>query len=60
MTSEQWEDLAYLSMLECQNMLSPIGKDNHETLLTLTEEESEHPEDYDGPCACQLCCSYGD
>lgn len=24
------------------------------------EGESEHPEDYDGPCYCNLCLSYGD
>lgn len=23
------------------------------------EGESEHPEDYDGPCGCDLCRSYG-
>ena len=29
-------------------------------LLELTRAIDEHPEDYDGPCFCQLCCSYGD
>ncbi len=29
-------------------------------LLDLTREQEEHPEWYESPCLCQLCCSYGD
>jgi hypothetical protein len=28
-------------------------------LLEMTRSLDEHPEDYDGPCACQLCRTYG-
>ena len=29
-------------------------------MLDLTGGMEEHPEDWDWPCMCQLCCSYGD
>lgn len=29
-------------------------------LLELSRLIKEHPEGYDGPCLCQMCCSYGD
>ena len=32
---------------------------DYQTLLKLTMELDEHPEDYDGPCLCKLCASYG-
>jgi hypothetical protein len=29
-------------------------------LLELTRMLDEHPDGYDGPCECKLCCSYAD
>ena len=31
-----------------------------EELIAETKGLTEHPEWYDGPCACQTCLSYGD
>jgi hypothetical protein len=35
-------------------------KNERDQLLEMTRMLDEHPEGYDGPCACKLCCSYGD
>ena len=31
-----------------------------DALLAMTAQLEEHPEGYEGPCACRRCCSYGD
>jgi len=49
MTQEQWNELCILD-----------GGEEAAKLLELTEYEDEHPEDYNGPCMCKLCQSYGD
>lgn len=50
MTQEEWGELESLR----ENC------DRYHELMKKTEAEEEHPEDYDGPCWCQLCQSYGD
>lgn len=30
----------------------------YDTLIKITQELDEHPEDYEGPCSCGLCRSY--
>lgn len=42
--------------LKERNALLENDKDQ---LLTLSQSLSEHPDDYDGPCSCKLCMSYG-
>ncbi len=42
-----------------------LGKANrcgliYECLLEKTRAIDEHPEDYNGPCLCQMCMSYAD
>jgi hypothetical protein len=37
-----------------------IWKKEREMLLEMTSQLDEHPEGYEGPCLCELCCSYGD
>lgn len=41
-------------------LLAEEGEKAHPDLLTKTEFVEEHPEEYDGPCLCHLCMSYGD
>jgi len=60
MTSEDWETLEHLGMLEVQKKLSPIGRDNYFTLLGKSKRADNCPEDYAGPCMCRTCMSYGD
>jgi hypothetical protein len=60
MTKMEWEDLEHLGELHAEKKISKIGMDNYTTLLERTMEVDEHPEDYEGPCLCKLCCSYGD
>lgn len=38
----------------------PIDTKREGDLLRKTRYVEEHPDDYNGPCECQLCCSYGD
>jgi hypothetical protein len=44
---------------EWQN-LNDKGEAVYPELLKRTRYEEEHPDWYDGPCECQMCCSYGD
>ena len=53
MTPEEWKELERAYELK-------LTEERIEELLKKTEEVDEHPEDYDGPCWCQLCCSYAD
>ena len=55
MIKEEWEELRQIG-LKTKGVLKGRGA----TLLEMTMEEDEHPEDYDGPRMCRLCCSYGD
>lgn len=52
-TDEEWEEFeARLEDAETQKEVN--------NYLDLTRSQEEHPEWYDSPCECQLCCSYGD
>lgn len=35
-----------------------MWKRERQALLEMTGLMDEHPEGYEGPCLCQLCCSY--
>jgi hypothetical protein len=48
-----FDDIAYF-------LKKPEYKDVEEELLEMTEKFDEHPDDYDGPCRCKTCLSYGD
>lgn len=50
MKAEDWNKLKLL----------PENTEEFAVLLEETMKEEEHPEDYDGPCMCKLCQSYGD
>ena len=49
MTEEEWKTLETTTNGEIYNKL-----------LWKTREEEEHPEWYNGPCACALCRMYAD
>jgi hypothetical protein len=36
-----------------------MWKKERQALLEMTRLLDEHPEGYEGPCLCKLCCSYG-
>ena len=55
-----WKELEHLSELHCGNKLSPFGEENFAILLQQTENENEHPDNYEDECHCQLCMSYAD
>jgi len=57
MTKEEWEELKRLGMIRCKSR-SEIDRETE--LIKKNKEEDEHPEEYEGPCMCRLCCSYGD
>ena len=48
MTEKEWIELES----------EAVGKRELE-LINKTEKEDEHPDWYDGPCACRFCMSYG-
>jgi len=50
MTSDEWGELASENTSE----------NRRDELLEKTAMETEHPDGYVGPCACQLCMSYGE
>lgn len=50
MTDKDWREL------DLVGDRSILGRE----LLSRTEMEDEHPEDYNGPCLCKLCMSYSD
>ncbi len=58
MATEQWTDKEWkqfevkLETIETQRQMND--------LLDTTLTQEEHPEWYESPCLCQLCCSYGD
>jgi hypothetical protein len=35
-----------------------IWKKERQALLEMTNSLDQHPESYEGPCLCRLCCSY--
>ena len=42
------------------DLLKAEGEHAHPALLERTIQEEDHPDDYDGPCLCQTCMSYGE
>ncbi len=58
MATEEWSDKEWkqfetkLETAETQRQVND--------LLDTTRTQTEHPEWYESPCLCQLCCSYGD
>ena len=48
LTDEEWQELA------------EKGEQERADLFERTLQEDEHPEDYDGPCMCRECRSYGE
>lgn len=52
-TDKEWENFEI-------NLEKANTKQFQDTLLDLTRTQAEHPEWYESPCLCQLCCSYGD
>lgn len=58
MPIEQWTDEKWK---EFEARLEDVKTQKESNdLLNLTLSQEEHPEWYDSPCLCQLCCSYGD
>jgi hypothetical protein len=58
MPVEQWTDDEW-KQLEAKFESAPTRQEQ-DKLIELTRSQEEHPEWYDQPCLCQLCCSYGD
>ena len=55
----EWSELERLGQLTDSELQSDICKESqYHVLLSRTEGESEHPENYEGPCLCELCMSY--
>lgn len=58
MTQEEWKEL--------ESLTTPTGKHSSadmaraSDLFTKTKAEHEHPDDYNGPCACWECRSHSD
>jgi hypothetical protein len=53
MNTDEWRELENLEGFE-----SKLEKKRYNELLTKTQKEDEHPEWYDGPCLCVMCCTY--
>lgn len=59
MTEQDWKRLDKLFSMN-SDKLSLVERREREILFNKTKLVDEHPEDWDSPCLCQLCCSYGD
>jgi hypothetical protein len=59
MTKEEWERLNVLCS-KTRHKITCVENRELQILLDKTMLVDEHPEDWDGPCLCQLCCSYMD
>jgi hypothetical protein len=56
-TDEQWRE--HEKKFEGINLENLVAS-NYSDYLKETESQIEHPEWYESPCLCRLCCSYGD
>lgn len=56
---EAIENLCYLLRGEFTKPAN-MWKIERQALLKMTNMLDEHPEGYNGPCMCKVCCSYGD
>lgn len=54
-----WEELKKLQDKIESDTATVHDRFRQKVLLGLTETIDEHPENYDGPCFCRLCMSYG-
>ena len=52
-TGERWKQLDAL-------LDATKTHDNYNELIETTRSQEEHPEWWENPCLCELCCSYGD
>lgn len=59
MIEKDWKRLDELCSKN-QDKLTEKEESERDFLFKMTREVDEHPEDWDNPCECQLCCSYGD
>ena len=59
MDKEDWKRLDELFSKSLEG-LTKEERLELDILFEKTREADEHPEDWDSPCLCQLCCSYGD
>ena len=50
-TEEEWKE--FESRLEDADTQNEVNR-----LIDLTHSQAEHPEWYDSPCHCQICCNY--
>ena len=55
MTEANWKRLEELSGLLNRNSIEEC---EYDTLLSMTMNEDEHPEWFNGSCSCKLCMSY--
>ena len=60
MTPDEWENLDYLVDCKIRKSINFTGEDHLNYLLEQTRSQSEHTEDYYGPCRCKLCMIYDD
>ncbi len=58
MPIKQWTDKEWREF-EARFEAAKTRKEQDD-LIETTQSQEEHPEWYDQPCLCQLCCSYGD
>ncbi len=58
MTEKDWKRLDEL--FSKSRALTKEEQNECDALFEKTREVDEHPEDWDSPCQCQLCMSYGD
>ena len=56
MKAEEWKELGAVQVGLKNMEKSQRARFLH--LMGLTRQEDEHPEGYDGPCACRTCDSY--
>ena len=57
---ELWDDRAIQVAKNTGEKVAAAWKAERDMLLDMTRSLDEHPEDYEGPCECQLCLSYAD
>ena len=59
MTEKDWKRLDELFSISVEQ-ITIKEEQEREALFEMTKDVDEHPGEWDSPCLCQLCCSYGD
>ena len=59
MTEKDWKRLDEL-FSKSEEQLTKKEEQEREALFAMTKDVDEHPGEWDSPCQCQLCMSYGD